>query len=84
MALLNCTRKPRFTWTRPVSSTQGTRNRAGKYVACTCRSHVLRGKNGEPDLLAGVLVNHGTADQMDPATGIPRNEDLEERVRGIR
>lgn len=60
------------------------RNRAGKYVACTCRSHVLRGKNGEPDLLAGVLVNHGTADQMDPATGIPRNDDLEERVRGIR
>lgn len=26
------------------------RNRAGEYVVCTCRSHVLRGKNGEPDL----------------------------------
>ena len=26
MALLNCTRKPRFTWILPLSSTHGTRN----------------------------------------------------------
>ena len=26
MALLNCTRKPRFTWILPWSSSQGTRN----------------------------------------------------------
>ena len=60
------------------------RNRAGEYVVCTCRSHVLRGKNGEPDLLAGVLVNHGIADRLDPVTGLAWDEALGERVSALR
>ena len=60
------------------------RNRAGEYVACTCRSYVLRGKSGESDLLVGVLVNHGITDRLDPVTGLAWDEDLGDRVRTLR
>ena len=60
------------------------RNRAGEYVVCTCRSHVLRGKNGEPDLLAGVLVNHGITDRLDPVTGLACDEARGVRVGALR
>ena len=45
---------------------------------------MLRGKNGEPDLLAGVLVNHGITDRLDPVTGLAWDEALGERVGALR
>lgn len=42
----------------------------GDYVACTCRGSVYHGKDGEPDVFAGYMVNHGVADTVDPITGL--------------
>ena len=49
------------------------RNKRGEYVICTCRGRILKGKNGDPDLFAATLVNHGLAESIDPITGL-RNE----------
>lgn len=46
------------------------RNLAGDYVICTCRGTILRGENGEPDLFAGTMVNHGIEDEIDPVTNL--------------
>lgn len=46
------------------------RNREGNYVVCTCRGRVLKGENGEPDLFAGTIINHGIVDNIDPITGL--------------
>ena len=46
------------------------KNKEGNYVVCTCRGIVLKGKNGEPDLFAGTLLNHGIMDNIDPNTGL--------------
>lgn len=46
------------------------KNRDGKYVVCTCKGFVLKGENGEPDLFAGSLTNHGIVDNVDPTTGL--------------
>ena len=46
------------------------KNKDGKYVMCTCRGFVLKGENGEPDLFAGTLTNHGIVDNVDPTTGL--------------
>lgn len=45
-------------------------NKDGEYVVCTCRGIVLKGSNGEPDLFAGTIINHGIADNIDPITGL--------------
>lgn len=45
-------------------------NKDGEYVMCTCRGIVLKGSNGEPDLFAGTIINHGIADNIDPITGL--------------
>lgn len=44
------------------------RNKQGEYVICTCRGRIIKGKNGEPDLFAATLVNHGIAESSDPIT----------------
>lgn len=49
------------------------RNKHGEYVICTCRGKILKGKDGEPDLFAATLINHGIAEGIDPVTGL-RNE----------
>lgn len=46
------------------------RNRDGSYVVCTCRGVVMKGENGEPDLFAGTIRNHGIIDNVDPATSL--------------
>ncbi len=46
------------------------RNKRGEYVMVTCRGTILRGKNGEPDMFAATLVNHGIAESIDPVTGL--------------
>lgn len=44
------------------------RNKDGKYVICTCKGMVLWGKDGEPDLFAGSITNHGIIDNVDATT----------------
>jgi len=46
------------------------RNKQGEYVICTCRGRILKGKDGDPDLFAATLVNHGIAEGIDPVTGL--------------
>ena len=50
------------------------RNKQGEYVICTCRGRVLKGKDGEPDLFAATLVNHGIAEGIDPVTGLQNEQ----------
>lgn len=49
------------------------RNTEGEYVFVTCRGIILKGENGESDLFAGTLINHGVADFVDPVTGLYNN-----------
>lgn len=48
-------------------------NKEGNYVFVTCRGIILKGENGESDLFAGTLINHGVADFVDPVTGLYNN-----------
>lgn len=45
-------------------------NKAGEYVVCTCRGIILKGENGEPDLFAGTIENHGVTENIDANTGL--------------
>lgn len=45
-------------------------DRDGNYVMCTCRGMVSRGENGEPDLFAGSIVNHGITELVDATTNL--------------
>lgn len=46
------------------------RNKDGNYVICSCMGGVLKGQNGEPDLFAGTITNHGIVDNIDPVTNL--------------
>lgn len=46
------------------------KNKDGNYVVCSCRGVIVRGENGEPDLFAGTLDNHGLLDNVDPVTNL--------------
>ena len=46
------------------------RNRQGNYVLVTCQSVVIPGKDGEPDLFAGTIINHGIEDGIDAVTAL--------------
>ncbi len=59
------------------------RNKRGEYVICTCRGRILKGKNGEPDLFAATLVNHGIAESIDPITKLRNERALIPYVEGL-
>ena len=44
--------------------------RNGEYVEVVCRGGVYHGRDGEPDVFAGYIVNHGAAGTVDSATGL--------------
>lgn len=46
------------------------KNRQGNYVLVTCQSIISEGKDGEPDLFAGTIVNHGIEDAIDATTAL--------------
>ncbi|MBO2517838.1 MAG: hypothetical protein CW338_11330, partial [Clostridiales bacterium] len=52
----------------------------GKYVACSCHGAIYHGKDGEPDIFAGYLVNHGLEETIDAITGLPNFNMLSERM----
>ena len=56
------------------------RNRLGEYVVCPCRGIVLPGEGGAPSLFAGVIVNHGIVDEVDPVTNLHTNTEFTKSV----
>ena len=52
----------------------------GKYVDVTCRGGIYHGREGEPDIFAGYVVNHGATNRIDPATGLLTHHVLFERL----
>ena len=55
----------------------------GNYVVCSCRGIVLKGENGEPDLFAGTLTNHGVVESIDGVTGLYNGYEFMNAVRGL-
>lgn len=45
-------------------------DRNGNFVMCTCRGVVMKGKDGEADLFAGSIINHGITELIDPTTNL--------------
>ncbi len=46
------------------------RNKDGEYVVCTGRGLVIKGEDGQPDLFAGTIENHGIIDDIDAVSGL--------------
>lgn len=46
------------------------RGKDGIYVSCTGFGQFIPGKNGEPDLFAGAIVNNGISDNIDSITNL--------------
>lgn len=49
------------------------RARDGGYVVCTCRGVVIKDNNGNPEIFAGSIFNHGLQSNIDSVTGL-RNQ----------
>ena len=54
--------------------------RNGEYVDVTCRGGLYHGRDGEPDIFAGYVVNHGATNRIDPDTGLQTHHVLFERL----
>lgn len=60
------------------------RNKDGNYVICTCCGFVLKGENGEPDLFAGTISNHGIVDNIDSITNLHNIYQFMDSMRVLR
>lgn len=56
--------------------TYRVKNNKGTYVLLTCRALVLHGQNGEPNLFAGTMINHGIEDNIDSVTLLHREVEF--------
>ena len=56
------------------------RGKDGTYVDVTCRGGVYRGRDGEPDIFSGYIVNHGAPKTRDDMTGLMNELALRERT----
>jgi len=54
--------------------------KSGEYVDVTCRGGVYHGRDGEPDVFAGYVVNHGATGTVDSATGLRNHQALFEHL----
>ena len=52
----------------------------GTYVDVTCRGGMYHGRDGEPDIFSGYLVNHGAPKTRDDITGLMNERALAERM----
>lgn len=52
----------------------------GEYVSVTCRGGLYHGRDGEPDVFAGYLVNHGAVGTVDSATGLRNHQAMFEHM----
>ena len=67
------------------------RAKNGEYVQVTCRGGLYHGRDGEPDVFAGYVVNHGTSGTVDGSTGLRNHlvlfeyltKTLEEKHKGV-
>lgn len=46
------------------------KNKNGEYVVVTGRGVVIKGEDGQPNLFAGTIENHGIVDDVDPVAGL--------------
>ena len=53
----------------------------GEYVEVTCRGGLYHGRDGEPDVFAGYVVNHGATGTVDTSTGLRNHQMLYERLK---
>ena len=56
------------------------KNAKGEYVFCSCHGAIYRGKNGEPDIFSGYLVNYGIQEKIDALTGLKNFSVLDEEM----
>ncbi len=54
--------------------------REGTYVEVTCRGGLYHGRDGEPDIFSGYIVNHGAPQTRDKTTGLMNERMLAERT----
>ena len=54
--------------------------RDGAYVDLTCRGGLYHGRDGEPDIFSGYIVNHGAPQTRDEVTGLMNEYALRERM----
>ena len=52
----------------------------GEYVDLTCRGGIYHGRDGEPDVFAGYVVNHGATGMVDSTTGLRNHQAMYERL----
>lgn len=50
----------------------------GEYVELTCRGGIYHGRDGEPDVFCGYMVNHGATGTIDSATGLKNHQAMYE------
>lgn len=55
----------------------------GKYVVCTGKGSILHGKNGEPTLFAGFMVNHSIVESIDAVTGLHNDHVFMNNLNGL-
>ncbi|MBQ2802827.1 MAG: GGDEF and EAL domain-containing protein, partial [Lachnospiraceae bacterium] len=59
-------------------------NKEGEYVVCTCRGHVIKGMDGEPNLFVGSIENHGIMDNVDATTNLYNIYEFDRFMKQIR
>ena len=50
----------------------------GEYVELTCRGGIYHGRDGEPDVFCGYMVNHGATGTIDSSTGLKNHQAMYE------
>ena len=55
----------------------------GHYVDVTCRGGLYHGRDGEPDIFSGYVVNHGAPKIRDAVTGLMNENALQDRVEAM-
>lgn len=56
------------------------KDKEGNYVEVTCRGGLYHGRDGEPDIFCGYIVNHGLPEVIDSATGLKNHTVMYERL----
>ncbi len=54
--------------------------KTGVYVEVTCRGSIYHGRDGEPDVFSGYLVNHGAPALIDATTGLQNVHAMTDRL----
>ena len=55
----------------------------GGYVEVTCRGGLYHGRDGEPDVFCGYIVNHGAPETIDSATGLRNYTVMDDQLKEI-